>query len=537
MKEVEYYLFKDIFFSGEYIIIDKKKLIINFINRFSMIQNLIKDFDNDNIQIVKDKEADINLTYFYKEDIKDDGYKIVISNKCISIFSATERGLFFAQSALKKLIKYKTNKFIIPICTILDEPDFKLRGIIEGFYGEPWTFVKRKKAIDFIIENKMNTYMYAPKDDFYHRKKWREPYPKDILNEIKMLKEYSDIRFVDFYYCISPGNDIDITKASDLEALLEKLNTMIEIGIKDFALLLDDIDYTLKENHKTFYRRTGLVHADLCNKVFNFLSNRIIDFNLIICPSEYWQNYTTLYRKDLNERLDSNIKVFWTGYNTIAKMITSEDCSIVDKSLNKEIILWDNIPVNDVDNKNLFLSPVLNRSSYIKEYNHTGIVLNPMPQFECSKISMICYSHFMWNSQRYNPYYSQRLAANILDSNHAETLISFSNYNGNNRIFDYYDYNLKSLVESKDIKGFNQYFTKLNNVVLEFENINYKELIEELEPWLERAKYDIDIYNKILEANSNNICLDFKSIYEEMVKKEYVIGINLIVKIIEKFIE
>ena len=44
-----------------------------------------------------------------------------------------------------------------------------LRGVVEGFYGTPWTFQDRADIIDFCRRNNLNSYVYAPKDDPYHR--------------------------------------------------------------------------------------------------------------------------------------------------------------------------------------------------------------------------------------------------------------------------------------------------------------------------------------------------------------------------------
>jgi hypothetical protein len=49
-------------------------------------------------------------------------------------------------------------------------------GLIEGFYGPPWTWVDRERAVRFLAEHGANTYLYAPKNDPLHRDRWREPY-------------------------------------------------------------------------------------------------------------------------------------------------------------------------------------------------------------------------------------------------------------------------------------------------------------------------------------------------------------------------
>ena len=49
------------------------------------------------------------------------------------------------------------------------------KGIIEGFYGIPWTFEERKSMINFLSDIGLNQYIYAPKDDPYHNKNGEKP--------------------------------------------------------------------------------------------------------------------------------------------------------------------------------------------------------------------------------------------------------------------------------------------------------------------------------------------------------------------------
>ncbi|HEY4397239.1 MAG TPA: beta-N-acetylglucosaminidase domain-containing protein, partial [Acidimicrobiia bacterium] len=44
-----------------------------------------------------------------------------------------------------------------------------LRGVIEGFYGRPWSLTDRLEMIEFLAERGMNAYVYAPKSDPKHR--------------------------------------------------------------------------------------------------------------------------------------------------------------------------------------------------------------------------------------------------------------------------------------------------------------------------------------------------------------------------------
>ncbi len=46
---------------------------------------------------------------------------------------------------------------------------FQTRGVIEGFYGPPWSHQDRLDVLRFMGREGLNTYIYAPKDDPYHR--------------------------------------------------------------------------------------------------------------------------------------------------------------------------------------------------------------------------------------------------------------------------------------------------------------------------------------------------------------------------------
>src|ERR1043166_3817291 len=59
--------------------------------------------------------------------------------------------------------------------TTHDTADF-LAGVIEGFYGQPWSQSERFELFDWMADWGLNTYLYAPKDDLKHRAIWREAY-------------------------------------------------------------------------------------------------------------------------------------------------------------------------------------------------------------------------------------------------------------------------------------------------------------------------------------------------------------------------
>ncbi len=49
-----------------------------------------------------------------------------------------------------------------------------LRGVVEGYYGRPWSDEARRDVIRAIGREGMNAFVYGPKNDPYHRDRWRE---------------------------------------------------------------------------------------------------------------------------------------------------------------------------------------------------------------------------------------------------------------------------------------------------------------------------------------------------------------------------
>lgn len=113
--------------------------------------------------------------------------------------------------------------------TVTDWPDTPVRGTVEGFYGTPWSHEARLSQIAFYGRHKMNTYIYGPKDDLYHRRFWRKPYPKAEAERIQQLCNYAKAHAVDFCWAIHPGVDIRWDKA-DRDSLVAKLEDMMHWG-------------------------------------------------------------------------------------------------------------------------------------------------------------------------------------------------------------------------------------------------------------------------------------------------------------------
>src|SRR5208283_5036806 len=112
------------------------------------------------------------------------------------------------------------------IAIIADYPSFALRGVVEGFYGPPWSHADRLDVLRFEGQHGMNLYIYGPKDDPYHRKLWREPYPPEQLKRMGKLAGTAREYFVDLSFAISPGLSMIYSSESDFQTLSHKLESV-----------------------------------------------------------------------------------------------------------------------------------------------------------------------------------------------------------------------------------------------------------------------------------------------------------------------
>ena len=130
-----------------------------------------------------------------------------------------------------------------------------MNGMIESFYGPPYTFEARLDLLRFLPRAGLDAYLYAPKNDPYHRDRWREPYPPDWMAHFEELARTGRELGVRFVFALSPGAAFD-PDAGDFAAVHGKLEAMFAVGVRDFCVLFDDLSPASRG------RRSGAASAD-----------------------------------------------------------------------------------------------------------------------------------------------------------------------------------------------------------------------------------------------------------------------------------
>ena len=526
----------------EYCYVEKEKIIIRFEGyffRFETYQAVIDEsLFNDcvtwqNNDVTTD--FDFTLKHMYDRELTHDSFSLSIgSDRVITIATKTRRGFDYAQKALVEMLVKKEKGVLVKYGQITHTPSFEMRGIIEGFYGVPWTWNNRQDCLQLLAENQMNTYMYAPKDDEYQRKLWRELYPGNYLDEFKNLLKTAEEKKIDFWYMISPGNDIDYLKQSELEVLFTKLRQMIDLGINHFGLLLDDIDYILKDQAKIKFGTSAKAHAYIVNQVDEFLSGELANYQLVACPTEYDNHHDAEYLELLNANLKSHIPLFWTGPSTLAAKISHEDIKKMVAVYQREIIIWDNVPVNDFekDHQRLFLSPYANRSKLLSEekYHVRGIVLNPMAQWEWSKITIDHAARYLWQVSSFNQetVWLESLMQSF-DNDHLEALQIFLKHNQNRHTHNVRSFEMEQALKMKDKNKLSDWLIELNVAIDKLTELKNHPMIVEGAPWFERARLDFKLWQAILDEDVEKI-EELKQICQE---SNYRIGTDLVMGYLE----
>ena len=334
---------------------------------------------------------------------KIDAYALSIKNNTISIVGKDTDAVFYGLTTLKHML----NESAAPVLrnvTVEDYAEIKNRGFIEGYYGNPWSNADRAELMRYGGDLKLTQYFFAPKDDPYHNKKWRELYPEEKLAEIRELARVGNQNKTRYVWTIHPfmnnrirfGNDADYQK--DLETIKAKFTQLMDVGVREFGILADDAPSPVG-GYNSYNRLMKDMTDWLTKKQATYVGLRK---EMIFVPGQYWGNGREDELKALNENLPTSTSMTLTG-GKIWGEVSESFLSNLKNSLTaggktyRPVSLWVNWPVTDNSKQHLilgggekFLHPNVDPSLL------SGIMLNPMQQSEPSKIALFSAAQYAW---------------------------------------------------------------------------------------------------------------------------------------------
>lgn len=348
-------------------------------------------------------QLDISIALKVERGEKVEGFSISAKRQGKNIEATVgltlEHVLRYALNALRAWLQTDSD-----VLELIDGPDFPIRGIVEGFYGKPWTHAQKLKGIEFFADCNMNTYFLAPKDDPLQRFNWRSPFSADYLRDTAELIDQGKLHAIDFVLCVSPGLSVEYSNEADVDAVVNRFKQLTDLGATHFGMLWDDIAWEMQhDSDNAKYVSTAQAHADFTNRVWG----KLIEYNerakLTVCPMNYAGRGNEPYLIDLGRELKSRINLMWTGRSICSEYLDIADAVIFERSALRPALYWDNFPVNDGGLQvNLYIGPIRGREKGLHKYS-AGLLSNPMLQFEASLIPISTIGEYLWDTEKYNP--------------------------------------------------------------------------------------------------------------------------------------
>ena len=342
----------------------------------------------------------------------------------IQIVGENTDATFYGLASLEQILDIDAETLVCG--EILDYADVKNRGIIEGYYGVPYSAEVTKDLFRFMARYKLNMYMYGAKSDPYHSQKWADSYPTSITTQQRelgylsqsMLRDITEVAHqckVNFIWAIHSGSSF--TNASDntvVTKIMTKFQNMYKLGVRQFGLCVDDVgipsdEASLKLNADRItelqnkidqeWNVEGAAPADTV-KPLNVVPQL---YALSWVSTEQCQSFYKALRST-PEKVDFYI----TGQKTWT-VPNSSDLQLVKGYLGRDVSWWWNYVCNDQDPTKLFpldtysnfsVHPRISSSSQL-EANLQGaqtILINPMQQGEVSKIALFSIGDYTWNT-------------------------------------------------------------------------------------------------------------------------------------------
>lgn len=458
-----------------------------------------------------------------------DAYSLNLQNDVITILGKDTDAAFYGVTTLKNIFN-QTDKNILNVA-IEDYANTELRGFIEGYYGIPWSNEDRASLMEFGGDFKMNTYIFAPKDDPYHNQRWRDLYPQEELQKIKELVQVGNETKVKFTWSIHPFMNDKISEPevtseeayqNDMAIIKAKFDQLYSVGVRQFGVCADDIQG----------RFNPAFHSRVMEDLLAWGNDKDEHVELIFVPTVYtgmYMGWGADYVRQIGKLMPKEVHIMWTGESVLGR-VTQET---VDNFINytstpeegvegRKPFFWLNWPVNDINNKRLIMSPATVIDSGVK--NLDGIVTNPMQQAEASKIALFSVADFAWNVDKfdYNKAYEDgfkyiepdateyfhELAKHLSDpSDPSQVLPESEEFVG---LFEEYNRLIEEGKSTKDVA--NVLIPKYEKIIVsvdKFKELSKNEnLKKEIEPWINSlrdvASASIEFLNLEIQLEDEN---------------------------------
>ncbi len=342
----------------------------------------------------------------------------------VVIIGETTDAVFCGLASLEQMLD-QTKDGKLTCVDIYDYANTQYRGVIEGYYGVPYSAEVTADLFRFMARYKMNTYMYGAKSDPYHSQYWDKAYPTTITQEQKevgmltegMMRQLTDAAHktkVNFIWAIHPGNAFtDKDQPDVLDRVMGKLRLMHELGVRQFGVFVDDVGVPSDSAMLTLNAQRLTELQQMIDHEWNGRKALPADTvkPLHFVPQLYAYSWVKREQGERFFRSLSNtpekVCIYITG-RAVWTVPNSEDPELVSSWLGRDVAWWWNYPCNDNDMDKLFPLDMyrnfddeahIDRNATL-DPNIKGVntlISNPMQQGEVSKIALYSIADYAWN--------------------------------------------------------------------------------------------------------------------------------------------
>lgn len=359
---------------------------------------------------------------------KFDRHAISVTREGITILGEHTNAVFCGLASLEQMLE-QAHDGSMDHATIYDHADQQNRGLVEGYYGYPYSVEVKKDLMRYMMRYKMNTYMYGAKSDPYHSQMWKDAYPTSISAEqerngwltqgmIRDIARVSEETKVNFIWAIHPGNEF-LGSATAIEDIMSKYRKMYALGVRHFGVFVDDVgipstDADMQKNAERLsqlqtaiesrWNTPGAAPADTVRPL-HFVPQ--IYCNSFASSAEQRQRFMAALGT-----VQPYITVYSTGQGVWSVPNNSHTTTIMNE-FGRPMGWWWNYPCNDNADGQLY--PMDMYSNFVDMpavgngerlpsalNNCQGIVANPMQQGQVAKTSLFSIADYAWNNTAFD---------------------------------------------------------------------------------------------------------------------------------------
>lgn len=285
---------------------------------------------------------------------KPQGYAISVieknGRKIICLKGHDLQGNLWAASSFNQLVKTENGRPFFREAEISDWPDVAKRGFISvPFYGD-------KMAFSWLMSCKINMVCFSSTWRPLYRETWRNgpnALQKSIIENMGRLLSPLEI---EWYASIGPmgvagGKNyiFDCSSENDYR-IIQEYACFIAKNKGGLYLALDDFRFPVSDADMNKFGNARGADTYFISRLYKEVKTQFPEFRMIVCPPFYWgpdsgnpySENREEYLKALGERLDPEIKIFWSGPRVKSREVNQTPVKWISDLLQRKPVFWQN---------------------------------------------------------------------------------------------------------------------------------------------------------------------------------------------------